>query len=121
MTDQAFQVTGLAAVVHVKDMAAALACYRDKLGFTVKFTWEEPPQYVCLELGEAAVHLSTYQPVAPLIVCIFCKGVDALHGQLVARGANITREMTTHPYGMRDFIVTDPDGHSLVFGEGVKS
>jgi uncharacterized glyoxalase superfamily protein PhnB len=57
-------------------------------------------------------------PAAVSVVCVFCKGVDALHDDLVARGANITRETMTHPYGMRDFIVTDPDGHQLIFGQG---
>jgi len=119
MTGPAFQITGLAAVLYVKDMAAALAYYRDKLGFTVQFTWADPPLYVCLCLGDAAIHLNTRAPVATSIVCIFCKGVDALHDELAARGANIARPPATEPYGMREFVVTDLDGHSLVFGEGV--
>ncbi len=119
MGDAAFQVTGHATVLHVKDMPTALAYYRDKLGFTVTFSWEEPPRYICLRLGEASIHLNSYlSPAAPVVVCIFCKGVDALHEFLAARGANITREITIHPYGMRDFIVTDPDGHQLVIGQG---
>lgn len=120
MTARAFQVTGHATVLHVKDMPAALGYYREKLGFSVEFTWEDPPRYVCLCLGDAAVHLNSYQPpAAAVVVCIFCKGVDALHDDLAARGAHITRAMQTHPYGMRDFTVTDPDGHQLIFGEGV--
>jgi uncharacterized glyoxalase superfamily protein PhnB len=119
MTDPAYKVTGHATVLHVKDMKAALACYRDKLGFSVQFTWEDPPKYVCLRLGDAAIHLNAYQPpAATSAVCIFCSGVDALHDELAGRGANITRAMTTHPYGMRDFIVTDPDGHQLIVGQG---
>ena len=119
MTGPAFAVTGLAAVLHVKDMPAALDYYRDKLGFEVKFSWEEPPRYACLELGDASVHLNAYvPPAATSIVCIFCKGVDALRDDLAARGANITRELVNHPYGMRDFVVTDLDGHELVFGQG---
>jgi len=122
MADPAFQITGHATVLHVKDMQAALSCYRDKLGFSIQFTWEEPPQYVCLCRGDAAIHLNAYQPpAAASVVCIFCKGVDALHDDLAARGANISRETTTHPYGMRDFIVTDPDGHQLIFGEGTSN
>ena len=120
MTGPAFQITGHASVLYVKDMPASLAYYRDRLGFSVRFTWGEPAQYVCLYLGEAALHLNAYQPpAATSVVCIFCKGVDALHDDLAARGANITRETMTHPYGMRDFIVTDPDGHQLIFGQGV--
>ncbi len=118
MAEPSFKVTGHATVLHVKDMPAALAYYRDKLGFSVSFAWEDPPRYVCLCLGDAAIHLNSYTPrAAPVVVCIFCKGVDALHDDLTARGANITREMMTHPYGMRDFIVTDPDGHQVV-GQG---
>jgi uncharacterized glyoxalase superfamily protein PhnB len=119
MTDPAFQVTGHATVLHVTDMQAALAYYRDKLGFSVQFTWEDPPRYVCLCLGDAAVHLNSYQPpAATSVVCIFCKGVDALHDDLAARGAKITRPVQDEPYGMREFAVTDLDGHQLIFGQG---
>jgi len=120
MTDPAFQVTGQAAVLHVKDMPAALAYYRDKLGFTVSFTWEDPPRYICLRLGDASIHLSSHAPPAgPSHVCIFCSGVDALHAQLVARGVKIEVPIADRPYGMRDFDIIDPDGHRLVFGQGI--
>jgi catechol 2,3-dioxygenase-like lactoylglutathione lyase family enzyme len=119
LSEPAFQVTGHASVLYVKDMAASLAYYRDKLGFTVRFSWEDPPRYACLSLGEAAVHLNSYlPPAATAVVCIFCTGVDALHDALAARGAAISSGLTTHPYGMRDFIVTDPDGHQLIIGQG---
>jgi uncharacterized glyoxalase superfamily protein PhnB len=119
MSSPGFQITGHATVLYVKDMLKSLAYYRDTLGFSVQFSWEEPPQYVCLYLGEAAIHLNSYKPPdATSEICIFCKGVDALHDDLATRGAKITRDLTTHPYGMRDFIVTDPDGHQLIMGQG---
>jgi uncharacterized glyoxalase superfamily protein PhnB len=120
MSDPEFLVTGHATVLHVKDMPAALGYYRDTLGFTVTFSWEEPPRYVCLCLGDAAIHLNAYAPpAAPSHVCIFCKGIDALYAQLAARGATIVVPIDDRPYGMRDFAVTDPDGHRLVFGQGL--
>jgi hypothetical protein len=86
MTDPAFQVTRHATVLHVKDMPAALAYYRDKLGFAVTFTWEDPPRYVCFCLREASIHLNSYlPPAATSVVCIFCRGIDALHDNLAAR------------------------------------
>src|ERR1700688_3621255 len=104
MTDPAFEITGHATVLYVKDLPAALAYYRDKLGFTGEFIWGDPPYYACLCRGDAAIHLnSSLPPAAVSVVCVFCKGVDALHDDLVGRGANITRETMTHPYGMRDF------------------
>jgi uncharacterized glyoxalase superfamily protein PhnB len=120
MPDPGFQVTGHATVLHVKDMPTALAYYRDQLGFAVTFSWEDPPRYVCLCLGDAAIHLNSYVPPAgPSHVQFFCKGVDALYDQLIARGVGIVDPLTDQPYGMRDFVVTDPDGHRLVFGQGL--
>jgi uncharacterized glyoxalase superfamily protein PhnB len=119
-TDPAFQITGHATVPHVKDMPAALAYYRDRLGFVVTFTSEDPPQYVCLCLGDCAIHLNSYVPPAwPSHVCIFCKGVDALYDRLAARGVAIAEPIADRSYGMRDFVVIDPDGHRLVFGQGL--
>ena len=120
MADPAFQITGHATVLHVKDMAASLAYYRDVLGFTVTFSWEEPPHYVCLCLGDCAIHLNAYrQPAAASVVCIFCNGVDALYAELERRGATIAEPIDDRPYGMRDFAVTDPDEHRLIFGQGI--
>jgi uncharacterized glyoxalase superfamily protein PhnB len=120
MVEPAFTVTGLAAILHVKDMTPALAFYRDKLGFAVTFTWEEPPRYICLCLGDAAVHLNSYTPPAgPAHLSIFCKGIDALYAQIVGRGVAIEEPIADRPYGMRDFAIVDPDGHRLVFGQGI--
>ena len=35
------------------------------------------------------------------------------------RGGKITNPLTTWPWGMRDFVVTDPDGNWLAIGERV--
>ena len=120
MGEPDFQVTGHATVLHVKDTATALAFYRDKLGFTVSFSWDEPARYVCLCLGDAAIHLNSYVPPAgPLHVCIFCKSIDAFYAQLVARGVTIVEPIADRAYGMRDFTITDPEGHRLDFGQGI--
>jgi uncharacterized glyoxalase superfamily protein PhnB len=118
--NKGYRVNGLAAVLYVKDFAKALAYYRDVLGFSGDFVWGNPPYYAVLCLGDAAVHLNANAPAATSIVCIFCTGVDALHAELAGRGATIKRAPQDEPYGMREFEVTDADGHCLVFGEPVK-
>ena len=120
MTEGAFKVTGLAPVLHVKEMTAALAYYRDKLGFAVTYSWEDPPRYVCLCRDDAASHLNSYVPPdAPAHIQLFCNGVDALYAQLAARGVAVTEPLEDRPYGMRDFTVLDPDGNRLVFGQAL--
>jgi len=120
MADREFQVIGHAPVLYVRHTPRSLAYYGDKLGFTVTFTWRGPPHYICLRLGQAVIHLHSFVPPARTShVCIFCKGVDALYAHLTARGANMVQPIDDRPYGMRDFALTDPDGHRLVFAQGI--
>ena len=44
--------------------------------------------------------------------------VDALHGELMVRGAACTLPTDT-AYRMREIVVTTPDGHRMVFGQDV--
>jgi len=39
--------------------------------------------------------------------------------RLIARGVAIVEPIGDRDYGMRDFAVTDPDGHRLVFGQEI--
>ena len=46
----------------------------------------------------------------------FVPDADALHAELVGRGASILRPPQDEPYGLRDFAVEDLEGHRLLFG-----
>ena len=41
---------------------------------------------------------------------------DALHGEFVDAGADVVCGPEEQVYGMREFLVRDPDGHVLAFG-----
>jgi len=41
---------------------------------------------------------------------------DALHREFCEGGADVVCEPADQPYGMREFLVRDPDGHVLAFG-----
>jgi uncharacterized glyoxalase superfamily protein PhnB len=112
-----FRVESLVPVLHAHDVARAIAYYRDVLGFTVDFTWRDPPVYAGLTLGAAGLHLSSRGSPAPAAICIFCTGLDALFAKLSASGARVARPISTEPYGMREFEVTDIHGHRLIFCE----
>jgi len=45
------------------------------------------------------------------------KGVRALHDELQARGARITKPIGARPWGFVDFYVEDADGYVLCFSE----
>jgi uncharacterized glyoxalase superfamily protein PhnB len=115
------RVDGFAAVLGVRDVGAAVAHYRDVLGFQVEFTWADPPSYAGLRLGAACLHLAQSTRGTASRVCFFCTGLDALFRQLAANGAKITQPITVEPYNMREFWVADLDGNELIFGEPTHS
>ena len=104
-----------AAVFSVSDFSAALAFYRDVLGFTVEFEFGE---YAGVKTGEAILHLSGGNPKPPGSghVYFFCDEVDDYLETIRQAGATIRRDIEDASYGMRDFEVEDPDGNILSFG-----
>ena len=56
----------------------------------------------------------------PAIYYFYPDAVEALHAELVRHGFEPTPLVTTH-YGMREFSLTDPDGHILSFGQDADS
>jgi uncharacterized glyoxalase superfamily protein PhnB len=49
-------------------------------------------------------------------VTIFVDDVDALHVDLVKRGARVLKAPKDYDYGLRDFDVADLDGNMIFFG-----
>jgi catechol 2,3-dioxygenase-like lactoylglutathione lyase family enzyme len=108
------------AVFTVKDVMASLAYYREKLGFDIAFEYGKPTFYVGLCSGAVTLHLiaaskTTRQP-GHGAVSISVDDVDALHANLVKRGAKVLKEPQDYDYGLRDFDVADLDGNMIFFG-----
>lgn len=102
----------IAPVVRVHDLDAALARYR-RLGFAAEL--DEPSQYGFVRRGAVQLHLVPDDPENPDgtggVVYIYVSDADALHAQWAAAGAE-GRFLGPHdtPYGLREFVYTDPDG-----------
>jgi catechol 2,3-dioxygenase-like lactoylglutathione lyase family enzyme len=111
---------GSTTVMTVRNVAESLAYYRDKLGFEVAFEYGNPTFYVGVCSGEVSLHLvdgskTPRQPGHGAVV-IFVDDVDALHADLVKRGAKVLKAPQDYDYGMRDFDVADLDGNMIFFG-----
>ena len=106
-----------APVLSVPDVHAAAAFYRTKLGFKSD-AGAEMPEYAVVWRDNAAVHLAKGD-VGPKGVRIFfwVKDVNALHTEVVGRGAVIAVPIGTRPYGVRDFSIRDANGIEVVFGQ----
>ncbi|MEW6268099.1 MAG: VOC family protein [Thermodesulfobacteriota bacterium] len=107
-------------ILAVDDLEAALAWYRDVLGFAVAWTWGEPPYLagVCRDRVELQLaRRGTVGPPGPSQVYVRMTGIDACYRRLAAAGAEIPVPLEERPYGMKDFSVRDPGGNRLDFGE----
>lgn len=126
MPDLQHHFSHAAPIIPVDDMDRSLAFYRDQLGFTVSFTWEDPISYAILRAGDhVQIHLSLRdQPVdkdkrSRSMIYVFVRDIDKLYQVYKERKVNIKTHIDDRDYQMRDFDVEDPDGHLLTFGNGM--
>lgn len=130
----ALQLTGLCPLLQVYDMPAALAFYRDRLGFELI---EHSPEidapggryfhWAWLRLGGADLMLNTAydegeRPPLPDQARVAahgdtglffgCPDVDAAYKALRAAGLDM-KPPKIAPYGMKQLNLTDPDGYQL--------
>lgn len=117
----------------VRDVKKSTEFYRDVLGFTMGETVpdQEPFVFVWMKRDEVSVFLNDINAAAhdyPAAASMPAGGtaamffivsdVDGYHAQ-VAPKANVIMPLKTQFYGMREFAVTDPDGHIITFAERV--
>ena len=106
-----------APVLHVANVEATAAFYRDVLGFTCDFGDEA---YAVVWRDNSAIHFVRGDG-SPTGVHLFqwVKDVDAYFREIVERGAEVTAEPTNQPYGLREFGVRDINGVEIVFGQDI--
>jgi uncharacterized glyoxalase superfamily protein PhnB len=109
----------LAPVIFTSQPQIILSYYINVLGFNEEFRYQN---YFGLSLDEASVHITELGgPHCKLpgstALYIFVEGVDEYYSAVTAQGAPVISDLQEHPYGMRDFAVTDPDGNVLTFGQ----
>ena len=116
-------VDGLATIIQVSDLDAAIGFYTDTLGFTECFRYGEPPYYAIINMGSAIFHQNSGEEGAALLGTarsyIAVDEVDSYYQEPCEKGVKITTELASYPYGMRDFQLADPDGNRICFGAPV--
>lgn len=111
-------IRGVAPVLQVTDVRAALDFYRQVLGFEEEFVSGDPPTYGTVGYHHIAeIHFSRREAVTDRNICyLWVQDADAYHAQVAALGATIVMPPVDRIYGMREFEVEDPSGHHLFFG-----
>lgn len=124
-------IAGIAPFFIVRDVPAALAFYRDRLGFDITFQGPEPGDifFGIVQRGRAMIMLKDVG-VEPLPNCLrdVKKGwarwdaylhvpdPDALAAEFSARDVEFSRPLADDDDGLRGFELRDADGYVLFFG-----
>jgi uncharacterized glyoxalase superfamily protein PhnB len=116
------------AQLFVADIKASCEYYTTKLGFTVAFTYGEPPFYGQVKRDSARLNLRCVnEPVFAgdirerehlLSASMSVDGAAELRQlflQYQAVGVDFHQPLKREPWGARTFIVRDPDGNLLLF------
>ena len=117
----------------VRDIAASVAFYTELFGFRVKLTVPDAAPFVFVWLERDGVPVFLNDPKAAehdfpgaldrpaggtATLFFVVTGVDALY-EAVRTRVPVIMPIKTQFYGMREFAITDPDGHILTFAERV--
>ena len=100
----------------LSDVAAGVAHYRDVLGFEVNYSQHDigvmdRDDMRVLLIARSAQHTGIGS------CAFYVSDADALHAELVARGANDQGPPISKPWGLREFAVLDPEGNRLTFAQ----
>lgn len=113
-------------VLAVRDLQASVAFYSENLGFSTDFEVEGwsflSRDGVQLMLGHCpdeipASQISDHSYFAYIEV----DAIDKLHGEFLASGLTSLSAPESKAWGMREFMVSTPDGHRIMFGQDLNA
>jgi len=94
MSDRKELFSHCANILPVEDIVRSIEFYKDKLGFEVNFTWNDPVEYAVLKRGDVGIHLPqregcSDEPQSRSAIYIFVYDVDAVYEEFLARKIEI--------------------------------
>jgi uncharacterized glyoxalase superfamily protein PhnB len=114
--------------LFVTSFDAALEFFTEKLGFSVVFTYGEPPFYGQIgrdrtllnlrHVDDSPFHDEVREKQELLSASINvgnASAIRALFDEFQKAGVDFYRPLKQEPWGARTFIVRDPDGNLLMF------
>ena len=126
------QLTAHAAVLLVKDVAAAAEYYRAQLGFDCDQPYGESSGFCILHRDFCYLMLRKVDDPNQVVphgtvlektsnVYFWVSDAEALYCEFVERGAKIAYGLGDKAYGCREFGVQDLDGYHISFGQVIES
>jgi len=119
------QITNIVAQLRTTDLAASIGFYTTRLGFTLEFQYED--FYAGVRADRHVIHLKLVDDVDPSIAFVDrgehfhlyleTDDVAAAAERLRLAGVDFERDVHETPWGTREFVIKDDQGHTLYFGQ----
>ena len=111
-------------VLAVRNLKESTQFYMDVLGFRRDFG-DGSDGWSFLSRDNFKVRLGEWADAKPAselgdhsyFMYLIVEGLDQLHQELSARGAQVVSDPEDQPWGVREFSIRTPDGHRIRFGE----
>jgi catechol 2,3-dioxygenase-like lactoylglutathione lyase family enzyme len=98
------------------DVFAGVAHYRDLLGFKVNYQQRD---LAVMDRDDIRLLLiaRTEKHKGIGSAYVYVESADVFCAELRARGANVRGDPVSQPWGLREFLVLDPEGNEITFGQ----
>ena len=131
-TTNGHELYGVEAVLLVPDVRAALAFYRDVLGFNIDFDAGSPPVHARVSSGDPSSPATARirfelasgtlaEPRSCYLYVYVGRAVDDLFAAYRDRGVEIVGAPSDRPWGLRQFEIRDCNGYQLTFSAEIAS
>jgi catechol 2,3-dioxygenase-like lactoylglutathione lyase family enzyme len=121
-------ISAIAAQLFVADIKASCDFFTQKLGFSIVFTYGEPPFYTQVKRDRALLNLKSvdYPVMDPALRdresllsadmgVATHEEIEQLFLEFQAAGITFFQTLRKEAWGAKTFIVKDPDGNLLLF------
>ena len=122
--ENAMEIEALVPQLRTTDIERAIRFYTGKLGFVLSFRYQD--FYAGVSSGDRMIHLKLVDDPDPgidfvrngqhLHIHFGVRDIDAAFRQAQESGVKIVEDISERPWGTIEFVIEDPDGHTLYFG-----
>ena len=118
------EIEQLVPQLRTTDLDRAIHFYTKKLGFVLAFKYDD--FYAGISSGTHMLHLKLVDDPDPgidfvrrgqhLHVYIGVHDIHAAFRQVQEAGVKVVEGISDRPWGTTEFVIEDPDGHTIYFG-----
>ena len=121
--------TSAVPVIATADVTATIHYFEQTLGFKQQWVWGDPPVYAGIRAGGALLYVTHDPDLASAIqdrrlspdIFLWVSDIDGVYAQHRATNAQITEALSERPWGVRQYVIREPNGYLLKVAECVEA